>query len=156
MVNNSLSTTVSDVKILKLHVHRRKPDDGITIVSVQIKNLKLNFESSPEIYHLFYSKLSDKSIIRGGHAHIFKQEIFSIINGNVELTVIDNKNTKIFNISDCDRSIYIPAGIWHEVKFSDNAILQVISSTLYSDNERKNDYLETKDDYLKWKNSLSH
>ncbi|MCB0279831.1 MAG: WxcM-like domain-containing protein, partial [Calditrichaeota bacterium] len=59
-----------------------------------------------------------------------------------------------FQLNSQDNALYVPAGIWHEIRFTQQAVLLVVSSTLYSDAERQADYIEDFDDFLDLK--LAH
>jgi mannose-6-phosphate isomerase-like protein (cupin superfamily) len=144
-----------------IHFHQRinhsgNNTDGITLYSCRLPELPVGFQVSPEIYQLHFKK--DKKAkpiptIRGGHAHIKKEEIFLVISGECKLLLKDEKVEKQILLKDPTSAVYVPAGIWHEIEFCENCILQVISSTKYSDEERAYDYIEDFHKYLGWKKS---
>jgi dTDP-4-dehydrorhamnose 3,5-epimerase-like enzyme len=141
--------SLSDIKIYKAHRYER---DEILLQSIRLPEHKLPIKSSPEIYTLHH-QASENCIIRGKHAHRKKEEILTVLQGQCHLQLHDGLNSKIFHLKSNGDFIFIPKMIWHEIIFQDSCILQVISSTLYQDDERLHDFIEDFAGFLKEKNA---
>lgn len=84
-------------------------------------------------------------ISRGGHAEIENQEVIIAISGAFDIVVDDGKNQKTFTLNRSYYGLYIPKGIWREIKeFSTNAIALEFGSIPYN----VNDYIRNYDAFL--------
>ena len=140
------ATTISDVIRLKIHHHQKKEHPETLLRSVQLENLNIGFKDAKEIYHIEHRGTAN-AVTRGKHAHYKKRELFQILYGTCKLTVKDSKSEKTIALSSSDEVIYIPTLIWHEIEFKEKAMLLVISSTMYHEEERALDYIENFEDY---------
>ncbi len=86
---------------------------------------------------------------RGGHAFKKQKEIIVALSGSFEVVTHDGQNQKIFHLNRSYYGLYLPNGIWRQMKnFSTNALALVLSSTPFD----KNDYVYDYDSFLKLKN----
>lgn len=139
-------TRLADTRLLDIHTHRREPFDGVTIYSTRLAHLPVGFTASPEIYFLDYDPTKDKlarekQTPRGCHAHREKRELFRVLRGRCQVILWDGQNEKHLELADPTKTLFVPPGIWHEILFGEECLLQVISSTLYSEQERTTDYI---------------
>jgi len=85
---------------------------------------------------------------RGGHAFILQNEFIVALSGSFDVRVDDGKNKQIFSLNRSYYGLYIPNGIWREMRnFSTNALALVASSTFFSED----DYIRNYADFLKYK-----
>lgn len=78
---------------------------------------------------------------RGGHAHL-KQESFIIaLSGSFDVVIDDGFILQQIMLNKPDKGLYIPTGIWRELKnFSSGAVCLVLASTEFDESEYIRDY----------------
>lgn len=88
---------------------------------------------------------------RGGHAEINNEELIIALSGAFDILVDDGDNQKTFTLNRSYYGLYIPKGLWREIKeFSTNAVALEFGSTLYD----VNDYIRNYDDYLAYRKAI--
>ena len=72
-------------------------------------------------------------VARGGHAEINNEELIIALSGAFEIVVNDGVHTKTFVLNRSYYGLYIPKGLWREIKeFSTNALALEFGSIPYS------------------------
>ncbi len=80
-------------------------------------------------------------VARGGHAEKNNEELVLALSGAFEIVVDDGVNTKTFVLNRSYYGLYIPQGLWREIKeFSTNALALEFGSTPYSADDYIRDY----------------
>lgn len=86
-------------------------------------------------------------IARGGHAEKNNEELIVAISGSFEIYVDDGKESKTFTLNRSYYGLYIPKGLWREIKeFSSNAVALEFGSIHYD----VDDYIRDYDEFLKY------
>lgn len=86
-------------------------------------------------------------IARGGHAEKNNEELIVALSGAFEIVVDDGLNSKTFVLNRSYYGLYIPKGLWREIKeFSTNALALEFGSIPYS----ADDYIRDYDAFLKY------
>ncbi len=86
-------------------------------------------------------------ITRGGHAEKNNEEVVIALSGAFEIFVDDGTQTKTFVLNRSYYGLYIPKGLWREIKeFSTNALALEFGSIPYSED----DYIRRYDDFLEY------
>lgn len=84
-------------------------------------------------------------IARGGHAEKNNKELIIALSGAFEIIVDDGKRSKTFVLNRSYYGLYIPKGLWREIKeFSTNALALEFGSIPYSADDYIRDYEEFK------------
>lgn len=84
-------------------------------------------------------------VSRGGHAEKNNEELVIAMSGSFDITVDDGKEQKTFTLNRSYYGLYIPRGLWREIKeFSTNALALEFGSIAYDEN----DYIRNYDDFL--------
>ena len=84
-------------------------------------------------------------IARGGHAEKNNEELIIALSGAFEIVVDDGRNSKTFVLNRSYYGLYIPKGLWREIKeFSTNALALEFGSIPYSADDYIRDYDEFK------------
>lgn len=84
-------------------------------------------------------------IARGGHAEKNNEELIIALSGAFEIVVDDGKKSKTFVLNRSYYGLYIPKGLWREIKeFSTNALALEFGSIPYTVNDYIRDYEEFK------------
>ena len=96
-----------------------------------------------EIQRVYYIYDVDNDIVRGKHSHNNLQQILIAVNGSVKILVKTPYEQKIINLSDPTQGLYIGPMIWREMfEFSDQAVLFVLASEKYNEDDYIRDYEE--------------
>lgn len=84
-------------------------------------------------------------VARGGHAEKNNEELIIALSGAFEITVDDGKQSKTFVLNRSYYGLYIPKGLWREIKdFSTNALALEFGSMPYTEDDYIRDYEEFK------------
>lgn len=85
-------------------------------------------------------------ISRGGHAEKNNEELIIALSGAFEIVVDDGERSKTFVLNRSYYGLYIPKGLWREIKeFSTNALALEFGSIPYSIDDYIRDYNEFKE-----------
>ena len=80
---------------------------------------------------------------RGGHAYKETEEFVIALSVSFDVVVDDGKEKKTFHLNRSYYGLYIPKGIWREIKnFSTNSLALELSSTSYNPDDYIRDYNE--------------
>ena len=80
-------------------------------------------------------------IARGGHAEKNNEELVIAISGSFEIYVDDGKESKTFTLNRSYYGLYIPKGLWREIKeFSSNSVALEFGSIPYDLDDYIRDY----------------
>ncbi|MBQ9313922.1 MAG: WxcM-like domain-containing protein [Clostridia bacterium] len=83
--------------------------------------------------------------VRGGHAYKENQEFIVALSGSFDVVLDDGKEQKIFSLNRSYYGLYVPKGMWRQMKnFSTNSLALVLSSTKFDENDYVMDYKEYK------------
>lgn len=84
-------------------------------------------------------------IARGGHSEKNNEELIVALSGAFEIVVDDGKRSKTFVLNRSYYGLYIPKGLWREIKeFSTNALALEFGSIPYTSDDYIRDYEEFK------------
>ena len=94
------------------------------------------------VYYIFGTK---KGVVRGLHAHKKLKQILICISGSCTIVLDDGKARDEVMLEDASVGLEIDPCVWHEMKdFSSDAVLLVLASDYYSED----DYLRDYNDFL--------
>ena len=89
-----------------------------------------------------------RGTVRGGHAHRECAQLLIAQEGEFEITLTDGSSGKTLTLSEADRGLYIPPGIWVTLKsIADRSVVIVLASAPH----RESDYLRSHEDFLQWR-----
>lgn len=105
-----------------------------------------NFKQVPfEIKRTYWLYDVPGGIGRGGHAEINNEELVISMSGSFEILVDDGNEQKTFTLNRSYYGLYIPKGLWREIKeFSTNALALEFGSIPYDEN----DYIRNYEEFL--------
>lgn len=79
--------------------------------------------------------------IRGGHAFKEQQEVVIALSGSFDIVVNDGEQEKRFHLNRSYNGLFISNGLWrHMENFSTNAVVLVLSSTLFDEKDYIRDF----------------
>lgn len=80
---------------------------------------------------------------RGGHAYRENEEYIVALSGSFDVMLDDGGRKKTFSLNRSYYGLYVPKGLWREMKnFSTNSLALVLSSTRYDAADYIRDYQE--------------
>ncbi len=89
-----------------------------------------------QIRRIYYLYDVPTSATRGGHAHIKLEQVIIALSGSFEVILDDGYVKKTFFLNRPHYGLYIPPGIWRELKnFSSNSVALVLASELYEEKD---------------------
>lgn len=131
--------SISDVRIIELP----KILDDRGNLSFAENNNQIPFE----IKRTYWLYDVPGGIARGGHAEKNNEELIIAISGSFEIYVDDGKESKTFTLNRSYYGLYIPKGLWREIKeFSSNAVALEFGSIHYD----VDDYIRDYDEFLQY------
>lgn len=82
---------------------------------------------------------------RGGHAYKENQEFIVALSGSFDVVIDDGMEKRLFSLNRSYYGLYVPKGLWREMKnFSTNTLALILSSSVYD----KEDYMRGYSDFL--------
>lgn len=111
-----------------------------------------NFKQVPfEIKRTYWLYDVPGGIGRGGHAEINNEELVISMSGSFEILVDDGNEQKTFTLNRSYYGLYIPKGLWREIKeFSTNALALEFGSIPYD----VNDYIRNYEEFLAYNKNV--
>lgn len=83
--------------------------------------------------------------MRGGHAYRENQEFIVALSGSFDVVLNDGKEEKIFTLNRSYYGLYVPKGMWRQMRnFSTNSLALVLASIPYTPEDYIRDYKEFK------------
>ncbi len=105
-----------------------------------------------QIKRVYYMYNTIKGMHRGCHAHKHLEQILVCVGGSCKILLDDGTDKKVVILDKPYEGIYISGNIWREMyDFSDNAILMVLASDYYCENDYIRNYSEFKKYISEWR-----
>ena len=125
--------TIEDAKIIELP--KFLDTRGNLSVIEELKDIPFKIERTYWIYDVPGGET------RGGHAYKENQEFIVALSGSFDVVLDDGKEKKTFSLNRSYYGLYVPKGMWRQMKnFSTNSLALVLSSTEYDENDYVRDY----------------
>lgn len=114
--------------------------------------IEQNNEIPFEIKRIYYIFDTIDGVRRGYHAHKELQQMLICIHGSCKILLDDGDEKKIVELDDPSKGLYLNDVLWREMyDFSADAVLLVIVSDYYSED----DYIRDYTDFLRFKKKIS-
>jgi dTDP-4-dehydrorhamnose 3,5-epimerase-like enzyme len=93
------------------------------------------FANAPRVYWIINDSAAES--VRGGHMHSpgGKEEFLVCLSGRAEIELHGPDFCEVLVLAAPDRALVIPAGVWHRITLSANAILLSVASTSFHAHE---------------------
>ena len=109
--------------------------------------LEGNGEIPFNIRRIYYIYGVEQGVRRGYHSHKKLQQILICVHGSVKILLKTPKKEEIVTLDKANEGLYIGPNVWREMyDFSEDAVLLVLASAHYNEN----DYIRDYDDYVKY------
>ena len=136
--NNETAVKDSEVKGVKLYILKEFLDIR---GDRSVGEFARDFPFVPQHYSWVYSVPSEK--INGQHAYKVCQQFLVCVNGACTVLVDDGRRRQEYLLDRPNKGIYLPAMIWGiQYKYSRDAVLLVLASQEYDENDCIKDYNE--------------
>lgn len=111
---------------------------------VAIEENKLIPFNIRRVYYTYDVPINSK---RGFHAHIKTDQLIWCPYGEIEVTMDDGNERKIFILDSPEKAILIMRGYWHEMKWlKEGSILCAVASEIYLES----DYIRNYDEFIEF------
>lgn len=98
-----------------------------------------------DVKRIYYITDVDGGVTRGFHSHKMLHQILICPKGSVKVRVKNPNEEEVYELNDNSKGLYIGPLIWREMfDFSEDAVLLVLASEYYDEN----DYIRNYDFYL--------
>lgn len=99
------------------------------------------------IQRFYYIFKTTKGTRRGFHAHKSLQQVLICICGSCKLHFDDGHETREVQLDSPDKGVYVGNNVWREMyDFSEDAVLAVLASDVYTED----DYIRDYDEFIKY------
>lgn len=103
-----------------------------------------------KIKRVYYMYDTGTDVTRGFHAHKALEQILICINGSCKVRIDNGFEKKVVPLEKPYEGLYVANNMWREMfDFSPDAVLWVLASELYDEN----DYIRDYDEFLKFVNN---
>ena len=98
-----------------------------------------------KIRRVYYMYKTLKGVTRGYHSHKTLEQILVCVSGSCVVIFDDGEERKSIRLDKPYEGIYIGANVWREMTdFSEDAVLLVLASEIYEEN----DYIRNYNDFM--------
>ena len=105
-----------------------------------------------QVKRVYYIFDTGTNVRRGFHAHKSLQQMLICVHGSCKVLLDDGKEKVNVLLDNPDMGLYISNAIWREMyDFSKDAVLLVLASELYNEN----DYIRNYNDFLQYVKTYS-
>lgn len=132
---------MNNVRIIEFKSHGSEVDGFLTAIE---KNTGLPFD----IKRVYTVSNTVNDNIRGYHAHKHLEQVFFAIHGSIDVMCEDQLgNKEYFTLNNSSHGLYCGPLVWHTLTYHGEAILMVLASDGYNEN----DYIRDYDEFKKFK-----
>lgn len=124
-------------EISKIDFEQHGDERGQLISLEECKNIPFN------IKRVYYMYDTGTGISRGFHAHKSLQQVFVCVHGCCKIRLDDGQRSMVVQLDKPYEGMYVRNPVWREIfDFSPDAVLMVLASEFYSEDDYIRDYNE--------------
>lgn len=128
------------MQVVKYAFQQHGDDRGMLVSLEEYKDIPF------EIKRVYYMYDTKPNVHRGFHAHKSLKQILICIHGSCKILLDNGTEQKTVSLEKPYEGLYVANDIWREVyDFSEDAVLLVLASELY----REEDYIRDYNEFLK-------
>ncbi len=132
---SKLFRTEKSMDIKKIEFSQHNDDRGNLTVAERGRELPF------DVKRIYYIYGVDNSMRRGFHAHRNLQQVMVCVSGSCKVMFTDGVFKKDIALDNPNEAVYVGPGIWREMyDFSQDAVLLVLASEVYSEDDYIRDY----------------
>lgn len=99
-----------------------------------------------EINRIFYIYNTPKNSKRGAHAYKNTEQVLICVSGSIKISCLDGVKETIYELNNPNEALYISPKVWRTTfDHSHDAVILVLSSLEYNENDYIRDYEEYMD-----------
>ena len=127
------------MEIVKYTFDIHGDDRGQLVALEELKNIPF------DVKRVYYMYDTSEGVVRGHHAHKSLQQILVCIHGSCKIRLDNGKEKKVIPLEKPYEGLYVSNAMWREMfDFSPDAVLMVLASEVYDEN----DYIRNYDEFL--------
>ena len=125
------------MQVIKYAFQQHGDDRGMLVALEEYKDIPF------EIKRVYYMYDTKKDVHRGFHAHKSLEQILICIHGSCKVLLDNGTEKKIVSLEKPYEGLYIANKMWREMyDFSEDAVLMVLASEYYKEEDYIRDYNE--------------
>ena len=125
------------MQVIKYAFQKHGDDRGMLVALEEYKDIPF------EIKRVYYMYDTKKNVHRGFHAHKSLEQILICIHGSCKVLLDNGTEKKIVSLEKPYEGLYIANNMWREMyDFSEDAVLMVLASEYYKEEDYIRDYNE--------------
>lgn len=125
------------MQVIKYAFQQHGDDRGMLVALEEFNDIPF------EIKRVYYMYDTKQGIRRGFHAHKKLEQILICIHGSCKILMDNGSEKKIVSLEKPYEGLYINNDIWREMyDFSEDAVLMVLASDVYNEEDYIRDYEE--------------
>lgn len=125
------------MQVIKYAFQQHGDDRGMLVALEEYKDIPF------EIKRVYYMYDTKKDVHRGFHAHKSLEQILICIHGSCKVLLDNGTEKKIVSLEKPYEGLYIANNMWREMyDFSEEAVLMVLASEYYKEEDYIRDYNE--------------
>lgn len=125
------------MQVIKYAFQQHGDDRGMLVALEEYKDIPF------EIKRVYYMYDTKKNVYRGFHAHKSLEQILICIHGSCKVLLDNGTEKKIVSLEKPYEGLYIANNMWREMyDFSEDAVLMVLASEYYKEEDYIRDYNE--------------
>ena len=125
------------MQVIKYAFQQHGDDRGMLVALEEYKDIPF------EIKRVYYMYDTKKNVHRGFHAHKSLEQILICIHGSCKVLLDNGTEKKIVKKKKPYEGLYIANNMWREMyDFSEDAVLMVLASEYYKEEDYIRDYNE--------------
>ena len=125
------------MQLIKYEFQQHGDDRGMLVALEEYKDIPF------EIKRVYYMYDTKKNVHRGFHAHKSLEQILICIHGSCKVLLDNGTEKKIVSLEKPYEGLYIANNMWREMyDFSEDAVLMVLASEYYKEEDYIRDYNE--------------
>lgn len=94
-----------------------------------------------EIKRVYWTYFTPNQVVRGRHAHKELRQVIIAVSGIIHFTLEDRQGNKYdYILDEPNKGLFVPNWFWREIRFSHNAVLLCLASSVYDEKDYIRDY----------------
>lgn len=127
------------MQVIKYAFQQHGDSRGQLVALEEMKDIPFNIK---RVYYMYDTEVG---VRRGYHAHKLLEQILICIHGSCKILLDSGMEKKIVSLEKPYEGLYISNNMWREMyDFSDDAVLLVLASEMYDEE----DYIRNYDEFL--------
>ena len=139
MIHKKSDMEVRFLQVIKYMFQPHGDDRGQLVALEEFKDIPFSIK---RVYYMYDTK---NGVVRGHHAHKSLQQILVCIHGSCKILLDNGSEKKVIPLEKPYEGLYVSNDMWREMyDFSPDAVLMVLASELYNEE----DYIRNYDEFL--------